>query len=171
MYGGIILVNKKIIPEDLSDSLSLLLKKTSDSLSVKRIQCIYFKAKYDKTPEEIADMVGYNVDYVKHIQANFWKNGESAFKIKLRGGRNNSIFTVKEEKNLIDKFEKEATQGRIVEVSKIHKVVEEKAKKKVAQSTTYRMLDRNNWRKVVPRPYHPKSNKKKEEDFKKTSNI
>lgn len=165
------MVNKKTIPEDLSDHLAKLLKKTNDSLSVKRIQCVYFKAKYDKTPEEIADMVGYNVSYVRQVQANFWKYGDLSFNLKKRGGRNNSIFQIEEEKELIDKFEKESKQGGIIEVSKIHKVLEEKAKKKIAQSTIYRMLDRHNWRKIMPRPYHPKSNQKKTEAFKKTTNI
>jgi len=51
------------------------------------------------------------------------------------------------------------------------KAIEEKANKKIAKSTTYRMLDRHNWRKITPRPYHPKSKPEKQEQFKKTLNI
>lgn len=169
MYGDIVLVNKKVIPENLSDYLIQLLRKANDSLSVKRIQCVYFKAKYDKTPEEIADMVGYNVAYVKQIQAIFWKYGESALDIKPRGGRRRENLKFKEEKELIDKFNKGAEKGGIIEVSKIKAAYESKIGKKVAKSTVYRMLKRHDWRKIAPRTKHPKSDKEALENFKKTS--
>lgn len=163
------MVNKKVIPENLTDYLNQILRKTGDSSSVKRIQCIYFKAKYDKTPEEIADMVGYNVAYVKQIQANFWKYGESSLDIKSRGGRRRENLKYEEEKALIDQFNKEAEKGGIIEVSKIKAAYENKLGKQVAKSTVYRMLKRHDWRKIAPRTKHPKSDKEAIEDFKKTS--
>ena len=38
----------------------------------------------------------------------------------------------------------------------------------VAKSTVYRMLDRQGWRKVAPRPRHPKANPAAQAAFKKT---
>jgi Winged helix-turn helix len=32
----------------------------------------------------------------------------------------------------------------------------------------YRLLNRHGWRKLVPRPVHPKANKEEQEQFKKT---
>ncbi|MCE5241943.1 MAG: winged helix-turn-helix domain-containing protein [Desulfobacteraceae bacterium] len=40
--------------------------------------------------------------------------------------------------------------------------------RKVAKTTIYRMLDRHGWRKIMPRPHHPKSDPKAQEGFKKT---
>ena len=39
----------------------------------------------------------------------------------------------------------------------------------VHHSTVYRLLERNGWRKVVPRPFHIESKQEVQEDFKKTS--
>ena len=73
--------------DKLIEHLQKLLRSNSGNISIKRIQCIYFKVKYDKEPEEIGEMVGYHKNYVKEIQAKYWKEGDSAFYLKQRGGR------------------------------------------------------------------------------------
>jgi transposase len=153
--------------EELIEHLQKLLKQSQSNLSIKRLQCIYFKVKYDKTPEEISDMVGYYKSYVKEIQANYWKNGDAAFYLKQRGGRRRENLTLEEEKAFIDEFEQKAGNAEILEVSKIKKHYEEKIGKKVNKTTIYRMLDRHNWRKITPRPSHPKSNPEIMNNFKK----
>ena len=60
------------------------------------------------------------------------------------------------------------TNTGIYEVSRIKTAYESKIGKKVPKSTVYRMLDRHNWREVVPRTKHPKSDKEAQENFKKT---
>jgi len=40
---------------------------------------------------------------------------------------------------------------------------------KVAASTVYRLLERAGWRKVAPRPSHPRKDPAAEEAFKKSS--
>jgi len=39
---------------------------------------------------------------------------------------------------------------------------------KVPASSVYRMLERHGWRKIVPRPSHPKADPQAQEAFKKT---
>ena len=39
----------------------------------------------------------------------------------------------------------------------------------MAESTIYRLLDRHGWRKLVPRPVHPKADLEEQAAFKKTS--
>jgi hypothetical protein len=41
----------------------------------------------------------------------------------------------------------------------------------LAASTVYRMLDRHGWRKLVPRPRHPKADVAAQAAFKKTPPI
>jgi hypothetical protein len=41
------------------------------------------------------------------------------------------------------------------------------AAEKVANTTIYRMLDRHNWRTIIPRPRHPNTNTEAQEGFKK----
>ena len=155
----------------LEKHLWALLRSSQNNLSVKRIQCIYFKVKFNKNPEEIGEMVGYNKGYVKQVQSQYWKNGDSIFYPKQKGGRRRENLGLEQEKLIVEKFKKEAENAEILEVSKIKEYYEDKVGKKVPKSTVYRMLDRHNWRKITPRPSHPKSNPEAMERFKKTSNI
>ena len=53
-------------------------------------------------------MIGYNKNYVKQIQAEYWKNGDSTFYLKQRGGRRRENLTIKEEKAIVEEFQKRA---------------------------------------------------------------
>jgi transposase len=162
------LMSKKIEDKDkLIKDLDKLLRSTQNNKSIKRIQCIYFKLKYNKTPEEIGEMVGYNKNYVKQIQAKFWKKGDSVFNTKQRGGRRRENLTIEEEKAIVDEFKQKADNAEIIEASKIKECYEEKARKKVSKSTIYRMLKRHGWRKIAPRPTHPNSDSEAMDEFKK----
>lgn len=140
-------MDRKIEAKDkLIADLEKLLKLTSNNSSLKRIQCIYFKVKYDKIPEEIGGMVGYNTNYVKQIQAQYWKNGDSAFYIKQKGGRRRENLTIEEEKAFIDELRQKANNDEIIDINKIKENYEKKFGKKVSKSTIYRMLKRHDWK-------------------------
>ena len=155
----------------LSAKLFKLLKKANETTSVKRIQCIYYRVKYGFTPKEIGEMIGYNTNYVEQIQARFWREGEQLFIVKEKGGRHNENLSLEEESQLLDEFKEKSKEGNIIEISRIHeaytKIVKEKEGKQPAKSTTYRMLNRHEWRKITPRPKHSKNNEEKMENFKK----
>ena len=53
-------------------------------------------------------------------------------------------------------------------MSEIKRAFEAEVGHKVAKTTIYRMLDRHDWRKIMPRPRHPKSDTEAQEGFKKT---
>jgi transposase len=105
--------------------------------------------------------------YVKFIQAAYWKKGDSAFYLKQRGGRRRENLTIMEEKIIVEEFRQKAENAEILEVSKIKEYYEKKIGKKVPKSTVYRMLKRQDWRKIAPRPTHPNSNPQAIEEFKK----
>ena len=161
-------MGKKIKDKDkLIEHLQKLLRSNQSNISIKRVQCVYFKAKYDKEPEEIGEMVGYNKSYVKLIQAAYWKKGDTAFCLKQRGGRRRENLTIMEEKTIVEEFRKKTENAEILEVSKIKEYYEKRIGKKVPKSTVYRMLKRQDWRKIAPRPTHPNSSPQAIEEFKK----
>jgi hypothetical protein len=57
----------------------------------------------------------------------------------------------------------------MLKVVEIQRAYEDRVGKSVAPSTIYRMLERHGWRKVVPRPRHPRANRAGQAAFKKTS--
>ncbi|MCK5555297.1 MAG: winged helix-turn-helix domain-containing protein [Alphaproteobacteria bacterium] len=55
----------------------------------------------------------------------------------------------------------------MLEVRSIHKAHCAKLGKNIPLSTTYRLLHRHGWRKIMPRSRHPKANKESQAAFKK----
>jgi hypothetical protein len=60
-------------------------------------------------------------------------------------------------------------ETQIATCAEIHAAYEARIDGSVDESTIYRLLARHVWRKVIPRPKHPKAEKEKQEAFKKTS--
>lgn len=154
-------------PAGSGSRLKILMKTAKTVSEIKRIQCVYFRVKYDYSPEQISDMVGYHPCYVKQVQSHYWKEGEISLPVKQRGGRRRENLSIDEEKTLLAGFTEKASSGGVLEVAKIREAYTNKIKKKVPGSTVYRMLHRHGWRKIAPRPKHPKSDPISMERFKK----
>ena len=84
------------------------------------------------------------------------------------GGRRYGYMTVEDERKFLSQFLDKAEQGGILAVGEIKRAFEALVGRKVAKTTIYRMLDRHNWRTIIPRPRHPNSNTEAQQDFKKT---
>jgi transposase len=74
-----------------------------------------------------------------------------------------------EEAEFLKPFFEPAAKGMICVAGQIKKSLEDLLDHKVHHSTVYRMLHRNGWREVVPRPVHPQAKEEAQEAFKKTS--
>jgi hypothetical protein len=59
----------------------------------------------------------------------------------------------------------------MLKVAEIQQAYERRVGKSVAPLTIYRLLERHGWRKVVPRPRHPKANRARQAAFKKLRRI
>jgi transposase len=92
--------------------------------------------------------------------------GEDALFIDGRGGRKNQYLNLEEEVKFLKPFLKEASAGGILTVSVVRRAYEKRVGCKVQLSTIYAMLHRNGWRKISPRPKHPKGDEKVQKRFK-----
>lgn len=70
-----------------------------------------------------------------------------------------------EEKELLAQFESSSAKGGTATMTDIKLKYESKAGKKVPRSTISRLLKRFGWRKVMPRPFHPKKNVEAQNEF------
>ena len=73
-----------------------------------------------------------------------------------------------EEDAFINPFLESAKSGGILEVSQVHSAYEKELGREVKKSVVYRLLHRHGWRKIAPRPTHPKTDKDAQDTFKKT---
>ena len=129
---------------------------------------VILHAKVDPKPaREIALHVGVGKGTVHNLISNYNRFGPEVVEGVGRGGRRNSHLTREEEAQFIAPFVDMAQKGQIVVGSQIGKILEERVGHPLHHSIIYRLLDRNGWRKVVPRPFHKDSNKEAQEDFKK----
>ena len=61
-----------------------------------------------------------------------------------------------------------AAKGEIVTAAKIRTAAENFLKHPVAKDFAYDLMHRQGWRKIMPRPEHPRQDKSKQEALKKT---
>lgn len=157
------------ISRAVKDSLGRLLKESKSKWEFQRVQCVWMRAELGLGAEDIAKAVGWNPGYVRQVQARFLREGETSLKIVGRGGRYHENLSIEQEEKLLEPFLPGAQRGQVLVVSDIKAAYEARIGRKVPKSTVYRMLERHGWRKIAPRPHHPKTDPLAQEAFKKTS--
>ena len=162
---------KKLIVGDKEtvERLAERLKKASSHAEYQRIQCVLIRATLGSSAGEIAQLLGWAVSTVHVIHSRFAKEGDAIFELRRRGGRHHQHLSVEQEEALQTPFVRQAEAGGVLSIGEIQQKYETMIGKSVAPSTVYRLLDRHGWRKVVPRPRHPKANVAAQSAFKKTS--
>ena len=63
--------------------------------------------------------------------------------------------TLAEEKALLAGFAKAAGAGEMLNIHDIKAAYEKAIGHETSNSTVYNLLDRHDWRKLIPRPFHP----------------
>lgn len=158
---------KEEFPDGTTERMEYLLNKVDNADELKRIQGIYFRAKYNLSAPQIAQMIGWKASTVRNLHYHFMRAGEAALNVRGRGGRRHAHLSQAEETAFIAEFVKAGEAGEMVEISAIHHAYEHRVNQRVARSTVYRLLHRHGWRKLTPRPIHPKANPEVMEAFKK----
>jgi transposase len=130
---------------------------------------VIYNAMIDPRPaKDIAKHVGVSKGFVHKVIQEYNRQGKAALSTPGKGGRRNYYLSWSEEKQLIDKFKKKASKGQIATAKEIKLAYEQKVGFVVHKTTIYRLLERHQWRKIVPRPSHPKEDAQEQEEFKKT---
>lgn len=151
------------------DRLAERLKKAKERSEFQRIQCILIRATLGSTGAEIARLLGWSVATVHILHSRYSREGDAVLEVKPRGGRRNQHLTPEEEAEFLAPFLERASKGGILVAREVQAAYEARIGKAVPASTVYRLLARHDWRKVVPRPRHPKANEAVQADFKKNS--
>jgi transposase len=143
------------------------LKEAKDPRQLQRWQIIYTALIQPRKAEEIAKCVGVSKSLVQKIISRYNREGIHAIEIKSCGGRYHEYMSREEEKKFLGPFFERAERGELTTTRQIHQAYEEQIGKKVPESTIYRILDRHDWRKVMPSSVHPKADIEAQEAFKK----
>jgi transposase len=130
---------------------------------------IYTALLAPRPAEEIASQLGVSRPFVSKITSLYKRFGSQGLETVGPGGRRNQYLSRDEEAAFLAPFLERAAQGEIVSAKAIHHAFEQLLGHSVDDSTIYRLLQRHQWRKVMPRPYHPEVDPEAQEEFKKTS--
>jgi transposase len=95
--------------------------------------------------------------------------GIKALKPKPSGGRQRQNMTLAEEKALLARFAKAAGAGEMLNIHDLKRAYEQAIGHQTSNSTVYNLLHRHGWRKLMPRPFHPKRDVEAQKAFKKTA--
>ena len=133
------------------------LKQADSHAQYQRIQCVLIRATLGSSAAQIAQLLGWSTATVHVMHSRWAKEGESIFDVKRRGGRRHQHLTPEQEKELLAPFVQRAEAGGMLGVAEILQAYRERCGQEVARSTVYRLLQRHGWRKVMPRPRHPKA--------------
>ncbi len=112
---------QKPFPAGTTERMRQRLTSAHSLSEYRRIQSIYFRAKYGYSAVQIADMVGLKIQTIRNLHAAYLKEGEAVLQLTGKGGRHRSNLSVQEEDALLSGFEVEGKLGDIVEVGHIHR--------------------------------------------------
>jgi transposase len=144
------------------------LKHTTEAWRMRRWQVIRCALVNPKPATEIALEVGLARQTVHNLVAAYNRHGPKALETPGKGQRQRAYLSLEEEQAVVDQFLKQSEVGRVSTGLQLKPALENVVGHPVAKTTVYRVLKRHQWRKVVPRPRHPKSSAVEQEAFKKT---
>jgi len=123
-----------------------------------RIQMVLLRESGMAQPA-IAAAMGVSLSTVNRAHMAYDHGGIKALKPKPNGGRKHENMTLAEENALLARFAKAAGAGEMLNIHDL----------KTSDSTVYNLLHRHGWRKLMPRPFHPKRDLAAQNAFKKTA--
>ncbi len=133
------------------------LKRAASHAEYQRIQCVLIRATLGSTAAEIARLLGWSTATVHVLHSRWAREGDAVFDVRARGGRHHQYLTPEQEAEVLAPFVERANAGGMLAVAEIQQAYQDRSGKSVAASTIYRLLQRHGWRKVAPRPRHPKA--------------
>lgn len=146
-----------------------LLPLARTATALKRIQSVLLGAK-GVTSDAISLVTAYHPQHIRRIWQQYRRYGKEILLKEQRGtGKGRSYLTREQEEIFLRPFLSSAQSGGILivsEVHKAHKSLLESYNISITLTSTYNLLHRHNWRKIAPRPAHPKGDKEKREEYK-----
>jgi len=133
-----------------------------------RIQMVLLRES-GMTQPAIAEAMGVSLSTVNRAHMAYDHGGLKALQSKPSGGRMRENMTLAGEKTLLARFSKAAGAGEMLNIHDLKAAYEKAIGHRTSHSTIYNVLARHGWRKLVPRPFHPKRDLAAQNAFKKAA--
>jgi transposase len=111
--------------------------------------------------------MGVSLSTVNRAHMAYDHGGLEALKPRPSGGRKRENMTLEDEKALLARFAKAAGAGEMLNIHDLKAAYEKAIGHETSKSTIYNLLARHGWRKLMPRPFHPRRDMAAQNAFKK----
>ena len=153
---------------EVLDKAKEMMAKARTANELRICQAVIFPLEYGMSTEQTATCLGRSISWTTHNRQLFIT--AAGFTERERpGGRRRENMTKSEEIAFLDPFLDKAKKGGILVVREIHIALEKYLGRKVALASTYNLLHRHGWRKLVPDKRHVESDVQVQEEWKKNS--
>lgn len=154
-----------------ADELKLRMQSSANIIERNRWQALYLAAGWQISASEIADIIGISVYSVNKWVSQYNRKGVESIYAKPRGGRRSSFLTWQQEEELLKELSERANEGLLVMIKMVKAEIEQRLQHQVSKDYPYDLLHRHGWRRIAPRPKHPKQDPALQAEFKKNSRI
>src|SRR5213079_2535938 len=119
----------------------------------------------------IAAAMGVSLSTVNRAHMAYDHGGIKALKPKPNGGRKHQNMTLAQEQALLAHFAERAGAGELLNIGDLKAAYEQAIGHPTSNSTVYNLLHRHGWRKLMPRPFHPKRDLAAQNAFKNPPSL
>lgn len=140
--------------------------RTAKNFRIQQKWLIVYNAVVEpRTATKIAMHTGTTVRTVHQVISEYNRLGAAAIETPGKGGRRKSYFSLEEETAFLNQLSPQAEKGKITTKAEVKLAWEQQLGHQVHKSTVYRLLQRHQWRKIKPRPRHPKTDPEERAEF------
>ena len=143
------------ISEEEYEAIKQAEKETKDKNVSRRLRVLMLRYEGHKV-SKITEMVGMRLNSISQLCRRYREQGLEEFK-RNKYTSHRQALPVEQEEEILARFEKAAEAGQEVTAQEIKAAFDEVRGKDTGRGYIYALLRRHGWRKVMPRPKHPKA--------------
>lgn len=135
--------------------LETMMKSVTNKTHYRRLQAVMLRGK-GYTVKATAEITGLTPKTITDCTRRYLENGVEELLLERRGGRRHENMTYEEEVIFLSKFDEKIEAGAIITINAMHEAYQKELGRSTYISGFYQMLKRHGWRRIKPRPAHPK---------------
>ena len=159
----------EIVPWLSAQELLQWVREAPDKNSYQRRLAVWLTYWGELPAHQVAEYLGVSKQAVWLWVGQYNREGPGGLQRVGRGGRRWALLSWQEEEAFLEQWHRRAAEGQVLTVHDLHQQLCEQVARKVSLAYVYRLLHRHGWRKMGPRPQHPKRRPEVQEAFKKNS--
>ena len=159
----------KLSPWFTTEELVAWLQEAPDKASYQRRLAIWLTHLGPFPAAEVAAMLGISKQAVWKWVSEYNRKGPEGLDREGRGGRRWGLLSEEEERTLLARLAARARSGDIVSAKQLLPEICNAVGREVSLAYVYKLLHRQQWRKLAPRPRHVKQDPAAQAAFKQTS--